>query len=349
MLGIHYAELYVADPRDWLRSLRQLGFARVHRTVTDDRVTDVVQRGLVRLLVSTPASVDSPAAAWLAVHGDGVADVAFAVTDLSSALDSAVMAGADVLQCPQRALLPNGQERVLLPNVKAITSAAVIGGAGGVRHTLVETLATPGAPGRAEALDHIALCVPAADLDRVANLYARAFGLTWTPVDRIVIGDGEQAMDSAVLAGPGCTFTLVAPGPGSQRGQLEAFLDASRGAGVQHIAVRVPDIVAEVRRASGQGAQFLPALSAYYDRLPARLGRIPPPHSLDALRSTGVLADTDAHGPMWQIFTRPLKRPSEFFIEFIERRGSQGFGSGNIRALYEAKAAAEAPAMPLPR
>jgi 4-hydroxymandelate synthase len=339
MQGIHSVEFYVHDDQELIRYLAQLGFTLVTGGGrSDDKLSKVLQDGPVRLVVSTPAAASSAVAAWLAVHGDGVADIRFSVRSVLDALDRAVRARAEVLQCPGQARVAGGQ---------GDTRTAVIGGVGGVHHTLLEAPLAPAGPGRAEALDHVALCVPShAALIEVANRYANAFGLTWTPVDRVVFGGG-QSMDTAVLDGEGCTFTIVAPGPGQQRGQLERFLDANPGPGVQHIAIRVTDIVAEVHRASERGARFLPAPPRYYKGLLDRLGgHIPPPHSLDALRAANVLADGEpGSGALWQIFTEPLW-DSPFFCELIERRRSRGFGGNNIRALFEAKHAAEVAASP---
>ena len=73
---------------------------------------------------------------------------------------------------------------------------------------------------------------------------------------------------------------------------------------------------------------------AYYEQLESRVG--PLDESIDALRALGILVDRDDRGYPLQLFTRPLQDRPTFFIEIIQRKGAQGFGKGNFRALFEA-------------
>jgi 4-hydroxymandelate synthase len=191
----------------------------------------------------------------------------------------------------------------------------------------------PAADGEYTGVDHIAICVPAGDLDAVAERYCQAFGMCWTPTETVVVGD--QGIVSGFLQTQGCTITIVTPDPARAPGQVDAFLKLHGGTGVQHVAFGHTDVVAAVRQASAQGARFLPAPAAYFDQLSARLGGRPP--DLDGLRATGVLADRDELGWLRQIFTAPPGPWTPVFLELIQRDGAAGFGLGNIAALYEAK------------
>ena len=103
--------------------------------------------------------------------------------------------------------------------------------------------------------------------------------------------------------------------------------------GVQHIALRTDDIVTTVAAMQAAGVQFLRVPDAYYeevrDRVPEVAGEI------EALRTRGILVDADDDGYLLQIFTKPLQDRPTFFLEVIERHGSQGFGAGNFKALFE--------------
>ena len=81
---------------------------------------------------------------------------------------------------------------------------------------------------------------------------------------------------------------------------------------------------------------FLATPDAYYDdpELRARIGDVRV--DVAELRERGVLVDRDEDGYLLQIFTRALVDRPTFFIELIERHGSQGFGKGNFKALFEA-------------
>jgi 4-hydroxymandelate synthase len=196
-------------------------------------------------------------------------------------------------------------------------------------------VAGPEPPGGAMvAVDHIAVCLPAGDLARTVRLYQEAFGLDEIFDERIEVGG--QAMLSKVVQDSSreVTFTLIEPDLGRDPGQIDEFLAAHGGAGVQHVALRTGDIAAAVRVLTGRGVEFLTAPSGYYRSLEDRLGALAIPPA--RLRELNILADSDRWGQMFQIFARSTHERRTFFVELIERRGALTFGTGNIRALYEA-------------
>jgi 4-hydroxyphenylpyruvate dioxygenase len=103
---------------------------------------------------------------------------------------------------------------------------------------------------------------------------------------------------------------------------------------VQHIALATSDIVATVRAMRMAGVEFLDTPDSYYDTLDGWVGdtRVP----LGVLRELRVLADRDEDGYLLQIFTKPVSDRPTVFFELIERHGSEGFGKGNFKALFEA-------------
>jgi 4-hydroxymandelate synthase len=354
-MHIAYAEIIAKNNVPWVRLLTNLGLTAHGLVEGEGRLSTVLQAGPVQILVSVPVK-DSPAGRWLAHHGDGVADVAFAVSDVPAAFTHAVAAGAEPVTWPERVFPPDGA---------GVSGRAVVRVAGSLRHTLLAAprptparlptpptsptprnppaAATPPTPSTAPpalapdggytGVDHIAICVPARELEAVAELYCQAFGMFWTPTETVVVDD--QGMNSGFLQTRGCTITIVTPAPARAPGQVDAFLKLHGGTGVQHVAFGHTDVVAAVRHASARGAPFLPAPDAYFDQLPARLGGVPP--DLDGLRATGVLADRDELGWLRQIFTAPPGPWTPVFLELIQRDGAAGFGLGNIAALYEAK------------
>ena len=185
-----------------------------------------------------------------------------------------------------------------------------------------------------EDLDHAAICLGPGQIEPVVRFYRAAFGFGHTFDERIEVGD--QAMISKVVQDPAgtVTFTLLEPDPELAPGQIDQFLAAHDGAGVQHLALRTPDIVQAVRALSDRGIEFLTAPAGYYRSLEGRLGVFPIP--VDVLRDMNVLADRDQWGQLFQIFSHSTHERRTFFFELIERRGARTFGSGNIKALYEA-------------
>ena len=81
------------------------------------------------------------------------------------------------------------------------------------------------------------------------------------------------------------------------------------------------------------GVEFLPTPSAYYDKLPERVGHID--EDISILSKLGILVDSDENGYMLQIFTKPLQDRPTLFFEIIQRKGSNSFGKGNFKALFE--------------
>src|SRR5262249_47677074 len=159
------------------------------------------------------------------------------------------------------------------------------------------------------------------------------FGFTETFEERIVVG--SQAMDSKVVQSGSkkVTFTLIEPDTTREPGQIDAFVAAHGGAGVQHIAFLTGDITTAVRAGARRGVRFLSTPSSYYDALPARVGQVGV--AVDSLRELGILADRDSAGAMLQIFTESPHARGTLFYELIDRRGARTFGSNNIKALYE--------------
>ncbi len=321
---IAWADIVARDPEPWTAYLRAFGFSEGPGAPGDGPA--VFRLGRARVQVTAVPHPGSPAGRHLARHGEGVWDVGLAVPDLGRALVSLRSAGGQA----------GGPERRHVPGYgRTDTAAAYMPGAG-LRHTLVEGYPPPAAG--AHALDHIALAVPYGTADKLAAAYGTAFGLTWTPAPDVVVG--PEGLVSGVLDGPGLTIVLVSQDPARQAGQGDAFLAANQGPGVQHVAVAVPDIASAVRDAGDQGARFLSVPGAYYDALAGRLpGAL---RQMRELRSLGILADRDAYGELLQVFTARPAEPSEMFFELVERRGSRGFGTQNIRHLYAAPQADEA-------
>ena len=118
------------------------------------------------------------------------------------------------------------------------------------------------------------------------------------------------------------------------RSQIEEYLREYHGEGIQHIALATEDIFRTVDVLAGQGIGFQDTPDAYYDALDARV----PGHgeSLAALRARRILLDGNparGEGVLLQIFTRNVIGP--IFFEIIQRKGNDGFGEGNFRALFE--------------
>jgi 4-hydroxymandelate synthase len=342
--GFDHVECYVRDLEKTVALLRDAyGFAVAGESAAAGEQRSVLLRqDQIRLLLTTPLVRESPAAGYLRKHGDGVAAIAFATDDVTEAFNDIVGAGGKPVAAP-----------AFTPTSSGPVGAATVSGFGDVVHRLVERADPDGDFGLAgiemaaadhegaalgdglfELLDHVAVCLPADTLNPTVSYYRDVFGLAQIYDERIEIG--TQAMISKVVQDPAAqvTFTLIEPDVTREPGQIDEFLLAHGGAGVQHLAFRTADIARAVRTISSRGVEFLVAPGGYYQALEGRLGRLAIP--LEELRELNVLADRDGWGQMFQIFARSTHERRTFFFELIERKGALTFGSRNIRALYEA-------------
>ena len=352
--GIDHVEYYVGDLAKASTALCDaFGFRIAGRQAAGDgpagQQSLLLAQGQIRLLLTAATSADHPAAEFVTRHGDGVAVIAFRTDDVRRTFAETLMAGATAVTDPE-----------FSGTGEAAVGTAVIAGFGDVLHKLVERTdsGTEFAPGIIEmipaadaasathagaaaddtelldALDHIAVCLQPGELDDTVRFYRDVFGLAQIYDERIEVG--TQAMLSKVVQDEvaSVTFTLIEPDLTREPGQIDEFLKAHGGAGVQHLAFRTDDIGAAVRTISGRGVEFLIAPGGYYQTLEARLGQLSIP--IAVLHELNVLADRDRWGEMFQIFARSTHERHTFFLELIERKGALTFGSRNIRALYEA-------------
>jgi 4-hydroxyphenylpyruvate dioxygenase len=118
------------------------------------------------------------------------------------------------------------------------------------------------------------------------------------------------------------------------RSQIEEYLKAHHGEGIQHIALGTADIYSTVAALRSNGLKFMETPDTYYDILPARV----PGHGedLNRLRDLRILLDgapSAGQGLLLQIFSDTVIGP--IFFEIIQRKGNEGFGEGNFTALFE--------------
>ena len=119
------------------------------------------------------------------------------------------------------------------------------------------------------------------------------------------------------------------------KSQIQEYLEAYKGEGIQHIALSTPDIYATVDLMRKSGVEFQDTPDTYYEGVDTRV----PGHGekLAELESRRILIDgapTEGGGILLQIFTKTVIGP--IFFEIIQRKGNEGFGEGNFQALFEA-------------
>ncbi|WP_019872364.1 4-hydroxyphenylpyruvate dioxygenase [Salinispora oceanensis] len=341
--GIDHIELYVDDTREAAAyfgnavGLRPRGQGGPETGLTGQRSL-LLRHADIRLLLTSGLTGDHPAAAYVRRHGDGIAVVALAVDDAAEAYAELLARGA-VSELPPTTITSADAEVVI----------AEVAGFADVRHRLVERRRGGGdfLPGLAELppvnaaenllaeIDHLAVCVPPGQLAETVRGYREVFGFDEIFHEYVEV-DG-QAMNSTVVQSRSGRVTLVLLEPDTRRraGQIDAFLAQHSGAGVQHLGLRTDDIIGAIGALRQRGVRFARTPAAYYDDLESRVGQVD--GSVEQLREFGVLVDRDHDGQLLQIFTESMHVRRTLFLELIERRGARTFGSGNIKALYEAK------------
>jgi 4-hydroxymandelate synthase len=340
--SIDHIELYVEDAEKAANELcESFGFAVHGRGGPDTGLTGrtsvLLRQHDIALLVTSPVGDGHRAAEFVRRHGDGVAVIGVRVDDAHAAFTEAVERGAVPIAAPAT-LGPDGG-RVTFASVAAFgdveqrfTSREPAGAS--FAPGVIEEV--PGAPsgGLFTAVDHLAVCVPAGELNETVRRYQEIFDFDQTFQERIIVG--SQAMDSKVVqsASGKVTLTIIEPDTTRARGQIDQFVSSHGGAGVQHMALLTKDITVAVRTSAQNGVRFLTTPPSYYEALPARLGSVGFP--VETLRDLSILADRDYSGVMLQIFTESRHSRRTLFYELIDRRGARTFGSNNIKALYEA-------------
>lgn len=305
----------------------------------------VLKQGEITFVLASPLSKDHPENSRLALHGDGVQDIALEVADVEAAYHTAVSRGAVGVREPERLEDENG-----------VFQVATIRAYGDTTHSFVNRDNYRGvfAPGYKPldperynpttfhsvglaAIDHIVGNVEEGKMDEWVEFYKNVLGFEQLIHfdDRDISTEYSALMSKVVQNGTGrIKFPINEPAKGRRRSQIEEYLQFYGGPGVQHIAMATGDIIETVRAMRHNDVSFLRVPHTYYESLPERIGPIR--ETIDDLEELGILVDRDDEGYMLQIFTKPVADRPTLFFEVIQRRGSKSFGKGNFKALFEA-------------
>lgn len=313
-----------------------------------DRASYVLEQGDLRVVVTAGLSPDHPIVRHQARHGDGIHDVAFRVGDAEHAFATAVVRGAEPALEPQSREDEHGKVvvaaiRTYGDTIHSFVQRADYGGAYLPGYEPVDDPLRAAAPVGLTAIDHVVGNVELGAMDAWAAFYERILGLTPFHhfTDEDISTEYTALMSKVLWDGVGAVkLPINEPAEGRRRSQIEEFLDAYRGAGVQHLALATDDIVATVRALRGRGVGFLSVPQEYYDEARRRVGDVD--EAWDDLAELGILVDRDDTGYLLQIFTEQLQDRPTVFFEIIQRHGATGFGVGNFQSLFESLERAQA-------
>ncbi|WP_432560272.1 4-hydroxyphenylpyruvate dioxygenase [Granulicoccus sp. GXG6511] len=308
-----------------------------------DSVSHVLEQGGIRLVVTGGLSADSPITQHVAHHGDGVHDLAWLVDDAAAAYELAIARGARSVREPWTETDEHGT-----------LSLATVATYGETQHTFVDRSGYHGpslAPGYSDAdvlpnpvgpevgltlVDHVVGNVEQGRLADWVDFYEQVMGfrqLTHFDDDQIST-EFSALMSTVVWDGHDIVMPINEPADGLKKSQIQEYIEAYDGPGVQHIAMATDDIVATVQALRDRGVRFMTVPATYYTDAKQRLADVELPWA--ELERLNILVDRDERGYLLQIFTETvMDRPTVFF-EIIQRHGATGFGEGNFKALFEA-------------
>jgi 4-hydroxyphenylpyruvate dioxygenase len=341
---IDYIEIYTGNAKQTAFYYSKLfGFEIIAysglETGNREKISYLLQQGEIRVLISGAYAPDHEIASFVQLHGDSVKDVALRVHNLEATYQAAIERGGIAVQAPY-------EESDEFGTIKK----AVIGAYGDTVHTLIERTAyhsvfapgfiavqeqTPVQNACLTRYDHVAVNVE--NMDEWTRYYANVFGFEMIAEFKKedVSSAKSSLMTKALQNGTErVKFVIVEPAIGERKSQVQEFLDYNHGAGVQHIALETDNIIQAVDTLARNGIQFLFTPDSYYEMMPERVGEIQEP--IEELNRLNILVDRDDEGYLLQIFGPPMHDRPTMFFEIIQRRGSRGFGNGNIRALFEA-------------
>jgi 4-hydroxyphenylpyruvate dioxygenase len=324
--GFEFVEYTAPDP-DALRALfGRMGFREVARHRSKN--VTLHRQGDVNFLINSEPN--SFAQQFARDHGGSICAMGFRVRDAARAFKRALELGATA--GPTTA----GPMELNIPSIVGIGGSLIYlvdrYGANSIYD--VDFVPLKGAGDEAgpglELIDHLTHNVARGNMDKWSGFYERLFN--FREIRYFDIEGRKTGLLSRAMTSPCGKIRIPINESQDDKSQIEEYLREYRGEGIQHIALSAHDIYRTVDALRANGLVFQDTPDAYYERIDARV----PGHqeSIAELQSRRILIDGSAdEGILLQIFTANVIGP--IFFEIIQRKGNQGFGEGNFRALFE--------------
>jgi 4-hydroxyphenylpyruvate dioxygenase len=329
--GFEFVEYAAPDPKALGRLFETMGFSAVakhrHKDVT------LFRQGNINFIINGEAG--SFGQSFARIHGPCVCAIAFRVGDAAAAYGRAVELGAWAVE-------PHpGPMELAIPAIKGIGDSLIYlidrypekdGGHSiyDVDFRFFPSVDPPPIGVGLTHVDHLTHNVHRGRMKEWADFYERLFN--FREVRYFDIEGKLTGLRSKAMTSPCGKIRIPINESADDGSQIQEYLDAYRGEGIQHIALSTDDIYHTVEALALQNVAFLETPDTYYEMLDIRL----PGHGedLERLRRNRVLLDGGSGGGLLlQIFTKTLIGP--IFFEIIQRKGDEGFGEGNFRALFE--------------
>ncbi|MDT8992368.1 4-hydroxyphenylpyruvate dioxygenase [Curvibacter sp. APW13] len=333
LMGFEFVEFASPTPGVLEPLMEQLGFTLVAKHRSKD--VDLYRQGDINFIVNREPK--SHAAYFAAEHGPGACSMAFRVKDSHKAYHRALDLGAQPIEIPTDVM------ELRLPAIKGIGGAPLYlidrfedgKSIYDIDFEFIEGVDRHPVGHGFKLIDHLTHNVYRGRMAFWGSFYERIFN--FREIRYFDIKGEYTGLTSRAMTAPDGKIRIPlneeAKGSG---GQIEEFLMQYNGEGIQHIALLTDNLLDSLDKLRAAGVPLMTAPSAtYYEMLNERL----PGHGekVSDLQTRGILLDGTTEGGskrlLLQIFSQTLLGP--VFFEFIQRKGDEGFGEGNFKALFE--------------
>jgi len=327
--GFEFVEFTSPDPHVLAKLFESLGFTAVSK----HRSKNVVRykQGDINFILNMEPS--GQPAAFRGQHGAGANAMAFRVKDAAKAYAEAIKRGAEP------AFTTIGPMELNIPAIQAIGGAYIYlvdrYGAHGIYD--IDFVPIPGADEAKNSvgltyLDHLTHNLFRGNMNKWASYYEKIFN--FREIRYFDIEGKQTGLLSKAMTSPCGKIRIPLNESRDDKSQIEEFLKDYNGEGIQHIALGTDNIYESVEALRKRGIPFQTAPDTYFEGIGQRVGN----HGEDVerLQKNQILIDgapTKGQGLLLQIFTTNAIGP--IFFELIQRKGNEGFGEGNFRALFE--------------
>jgi 4-hydroxyphenylpyruvate dioxygenase len=338
--GFEFIEYAAPDPKALGALFEQMGFTAIARHRQKD--VTLYRQGEINFIIN--AEKDSFAQRFARKHGPSICAIAFRVNDAAYAYKRALELGAWGFDNQ------TGPMELNIPAIKGIGDSLIYfvdrwrgkngtaGGIGDISIYDVDFVAIPGAQANPKGhgltyIDHLTHNVHRGCMKEWAEFYENLFNfreIRYFDIEGKLTGLKSKAMTS-----PCGKIRIPINESSDDKSQIAEYLDEYHGEGIQHIALGTDHIYETVEGMKARHVAFQDTIETYYDLVDKRL----PGHGerLDELKRLRILIDGNSNASkrelLLQIFTQTVIGP--IFFEIIQRKGDQGFGEGNFRALFE--------------
>ena len=333
LMGFEFVEFASPEPNVLGPLFEMMGFSPVAKHRSKD--VALYRQGDINFIVNNePGSV---ASYFAAEHGPSACGMAFRVRDSHLAYQRALDLGAQPVE------LPPGPMELRLPAIKGIGGAPLYlidrFGDGtsiyDIDFEFIEGVDRHPKGHGLKLIDHLTHNVYRGRMAHWSAFYERIFN--FREIRYFDIKGEYTGLTSRAMTAPDGKIRIPLNEEASKStGQIEEFLMKYNGEGIQHIALLSDDILASIDSLRRAGVPLMKAPpETYYEMLDERL----PGHGekADELAARGILLDGTTDGGkqrlLLQIFSGALLGP--VFFEFIQRKGDDGFGEGNFKALFD--------------